>query len=127
MDRDLWLYAVCRKAPTMKYVNRGAVLIKAKQPFQDWANGLDSEGPQFDVSKQDGMVYLIKDELSPNQLDAHLRKIYKDIFEHELFAWHTVEDDWPKNRSYSKFKDWFDIQYTSEVADLNENDLCSEE
>jgi hypothetical protein len=57
LDRDLWLYAVCRKAPTMKYVNRSAVLIKAKQPFQDWANELDSDGPQFDVSKQDGMVY----------------------------------------------------------------------
>ena len=111
----------------MKYVNRSAILIKAKQPYQDWANALEADGPRFDISKQDGVVYLIKDELVPTELDTHLRKIYKDIFEHELLSWHLLEDDWPKNRSYSKFKEWFDIQYTSEVADLIKNVLCSEE
>jgi len=108
----------------MKFVNRSAVFIKAKQPFQDWANNLDSDGPRFDASEQEGVVYLIQEELPPDRLDAHLRKIYKGIFEHELFAWHTVTDDWPKNRPYSKFKEWFDIQYTSEVVDLDRNVLC---
>lgn len=98
-------------------INRSAVLIRPKQPYIDWASTLDDSEvvPEIDGEKT---IYLIPEYDSPEQGWIILRKYYEDIFENELLGWHTYEPEWPQDRSYKMFKEWFDIEFHSTIEDL---------
>ena len=111
----------------MNYINRSAIYVKAKMPYQTWANGLDDQGPLFDINNQDGSVYLALDELAPDKVEDYIKKVYQEIFEHELLSWHTHTADWPSDRTYSVFNEWFEVKYASGVIDICELPLYREE
>ena len=46
------------------------------------------------------------------------RKYWREIFDHELYAWSTDEREWPKHRTYGMFREWFNIQFSSLCYDL---------
>ena len=47
-----------------------------------------------------------------------LKKVYRRIFEEELYAWMTDESVWPEKRDYPTFRAWFDVAFHSLVFDL---------
>jgi hypothetical protein len=49
------------------------------------------------------------------------------IFENELAGWYTVEETWPKNRTFAMFQDWFDVSFISMVNDLAAEPLIVED
>ena len=52
-----------------------------------------------------------------------LRTVYAEIFERELNAWHTDEGDWPPNRTFAMFRNWFEVEMHSAVEDLCGHEL----
>ena len=36
----------------------------------------------------------------------------------ELAGWHQLEEDWPANRTYTMFREWFTVEWHSLVIDL---------
>lgn len=93
----------------MKTINRTALTIDPKQPYIDWANSFDDNGPIIDADKKLAVSILISDKYDEYNYEKILKKNYSDIFEEELDAWMSDPNDWPKNRSYKIFKEWFDV------------------
>lgn len=95
------------------YINRYAIVVKPKQPFMDWLTSL------HDISDLDEIgvdVYLVDDEIS--DMDKFLRKKFDKLFTLILQDWHTNKKEWPQKRNYKMFKQWFRVEISEMVYDL---------
>jgi len=63
-------------------LNRAALIVRPKQPFLDWAAGLDDSGlvPDVDGEKT---VYLIPEFESDEEGLRVLKRVYAEIFERD--------------------------------------------
>jgi hypothetical protein len=98
-------------------LNRGVVIVRPKQPYLDWAAGLDDSGVLPDVDGEQ-TVYLIPGFESDDEAWELLEECWAAIFENELFGWHTDESAWPAGRTFAMFKAWFTVELHSVVEDL---------
>ncbi len=109
-------------------INRGVLIIRAKGPFRDWLLSLpDPDDVTLEEINEDNAVYLVPEYEDDNERDIILKKMYKTIFEEQLEGWWTDEKDWPKNRSLTMFKKWFDVEFHSVVIDLVDDVLVSQD
>ena len=72
-------------------------------------------------------VYLIPSFEDDAEAEEILKQVYSEIFERELDAWHTDEADWPENRTFAIFKQWFEIELHSMVEDVCGYELIDDE
>ena len=110
-------------------MNRSALVVKAKQPFLDWLRSLPD--PVRDMSlddlNEDRTAYLVADWYDDTERDQLVRKGYGAIFKQELAGWWTVENDWPKKRTFKVFRQWFDVEFHSMLVDLVEGPIEDDE
>jgi hypothetical protein len=105
----------------MNILNRSAITITPKQPFVDWANALTPELPmQLDVLGE-SHTYLTNPDF--DNAEKHLKKYFKQVFEEELEAIWTDENDWPQKRDFQTFCLWFDFEISDWVQDLSNKSL----
>lgn len=97
------------------FVNRYAIIIKPRQPFLDWYSNLCPEDEVYNNTN----TYLISDAI--DDIDSWIKKQYEKIFAAELEAWTTIEKKWPKKRNYEMFKEWFYIDQSTLVYDLEKS------
>ncbi|ULA64637.1 MAG: hypothetical protein LZF86_160037 [Nitrospira sp.] len=107
-------------------LNRAALIVRPKQPFLDWAAGLDDSGlvPDIDGEKA---VYLIPEFESDEEGLRILRRIYAEIFERELDGWHTDPSAWPQKRDFKTFQQWFSIELHSVIEDVVDDLLVDDD
>lgn len=96
------------------YINRYAIIIKPLQPFLDWYSILHPFD-HFEKIKE-AKTYLINEE--NEDVEAWLKKKFDKIFMFELESHHTNKKEWPQNRNYKMFKEWFQIDISKLVFDL---------
>ena len=95
-------------------LNRSTVMLKPRQPFLDWAARLDDSGL---ASRDDERtIYLIPEYDDIVEAMEILARCYDIIFEMELEGWHLDETAWPEDRTFRKFRDWFEIEFHSVVC-----------
>ena len=113
----------------MKEVNRSLVVIKPKQPYVDWANSFmeEDQGQSIGSFHRDCNAYLIDEIEEDGDEERILKKVYRRIFEEELYAWMTDENVWPEKRDYPTFRAWFDVAFHNLVFDLGNNWLKAED
>jgi hypothetical protein len=100
-------------------LNRGLVIVRAKEPFREWLLSLpDSCDETIEEINEDSSVYLLPEFEDDKQRNTMLKKFFAMIFEDQLAAWSTQEDDWPPKRNLQMFKKWFDVEFHSTVDDL---------
>lgn len=104
----------------MRRVKRTAVWVKPRQPYIDWANGLDEDGVKLGTEYMpEGTIYLIDDLAGDgSDLEFLLEPYFDIIFEEELNAWHRRAEDWPQERDFALFQAWFEFEIHSLVLDL---------
>ena len=107
-------------------LNRGAVIIRPGQAYIDWAAGLDDSGIVPEVGGEH-TVYLIPEYDDDLHAMEILSQGYEGIFEMELAGWHLDESRWPKNRTFSMFREWFVIEFHSVVEDLCDYPVIDDE
>ena len=107
-------------------INRGVLIVRPKQPFLDWAAGLDDSGVLPNVTGEQ-TVYLIPEFEMPDEAQSILKKVYLEVFENELWGWHTDESAWPKKRDLKTFREWFAIELHSVVEDLCDYEIIKED
>lgn len=107
-------------------INRAVLIVRPKQPFLDWAGGLDDSGLLPDVEGEQ-TVYLIPQFDSPDDADFIVEQVYLEVFENELHGWHTVESAWPKIRDLKTFREWFTIEIHSVVEDLCDYEIVDDD
>lgn len=109
----------------MKVYNRSAITIGYKKPFIDWNNQLT---PDFLIDENilgESKTYLTKEDFEdPNQL---VKKYFKVIFELELEGIWTDEADWPQQRDFKTFMEWFSYEVSDWVVDLDTKPLISDD
>ncbi len=106
-------------------INRSAVIVRPKQPYMDWASQLDDSGMMPDPNEAP-TIYLIPEHDDDSAARVILEQIYESIFDAELHAWHTCTSDWPANRTFAMFRDWFDITFVTAIADLCEGPILND-
>lgn len=95
------------------YINRSAIIIKPRQPFLDWCSKLYPDDlDEMNVTN----TYLISEDIE--DIDSWLKKKYDKLFTAELESWHTNKKEWPQKRNYKMFKEWFQIDKSTMVYDL---------
>ena len=104
----------------MDLVNRSVIIVRPKLPYIEWANSFDDDGPKLNSDEpfSEYTIYLVDDVVYQSDFEKVLKKYYKEIFEYELFSWHTEEDDWPQQRDMQSFRKWFSVESHSEIIDL---------
>jgi hypothetical protein len=107
-------------------LNRGALIVRPAGPFIKWASGLDDSGvlPENDGEKT---VYLVPVFEDSAEAERVLRRVFSEVFERELFGWHTDEAAWPQRRTLAMFKKWFNIELHSVVEDLCSYEVSDDE
>ena len=107
-------------------LNRSVLIVRPKQPYLDWAPGLDDSGllPDADGEKT---IYLLPDFENDEEGWEYVKEFHAEVFERELDGWHTDESAWPPNRDFTMFQEWFDIEIHSAVEDLVEAKLIDDE
>lgn len=66
-------------------------------------------------------TYLVPD--FKDNADVVIKKNYKEIFETELFQVWTDENDWPPKITLKLFHEWFSVEISGWVYDLDTKDL----
>jgi hypothetical protein len=112
----------------MGLLYRTPIFITRQQPFIDWANGADEEGPALtlDLSER-RMVYLVASPEGDTELAALLDDSWVDIFEEELFSWIVDESTWPAGRTREMFDAWFASEVGDAVVDLDPEEPLTED
>lgn len=107
-------------------LKRGVLIVRPKQPYLDWADGLDNSGlvPAVDGEKT---IYLIPSFENDDEAWKIVKELCTEVFERELEAWHTDESAWPRNRDFATFKKWFDIELHSVVEDLSGDEVVDDD
>ncbi len=104
------------------YINRTAIVVKPLQAFFDWLNELCPEDAINEVSEVN--VYLIDDNIE--YIEKWLKINFDGIFKMELEGWHTDKKKWPKKRSYKMFRQWFSVDISTMVYDMEKNPVYKE-
>ena len=113
-------------------LNRGAVLLRYKEPAVRWINDVDPV-PDNHVTLEDvneeRTVYLISDDDADTKdtLERWLKKNYAELFESELEGWYTDPDLWPKKRTLKMFKEWFTVECHTVLLDTVGDELYDDE
>lgn len=111
-------------------VNRGAVILRYKDPFVKWIKEADpvKDSPEISLASanEDRTVYLITDGDAEN-IDRWIRGNHGVLFESELEGWYTDESLWPKKRDLKTFKEWFEVECYSVVLDTVGGQLFDDE
>ena len=112
----------------MDLINRSAVIVKAKQPYIDWANHFDDGGPTLTLedARTNASVFLVDDIEDEADSTRCLKKFYGRIFRYELQEWVTDPKTWPQARDLKTFLDWFDVEIVMMVIDASRQELDRE-
>jgi hypothetical protein len=104
----------------MRAINRCVAIVKAKQPFLEWAKRLPDPmaGITLAALNDDSHAYLLPEyEMVDDQVQI-LAEFYDEIFVQELAGWHTDERAFPKKRTLAMFQEWFEVEFHSMVLDM---------
>lgn len=98
-------------------VNRNALMIKPRQPFLDWLRKIHfpQEPPQL---QDEPNVYLLPEYETEKGAETYIKENFDRIFGSELWGWDIDEKNWPANRTYKMFKEWFDAKMQPMIYDM---------
>ncbi len=95
------------------YINRCAIILKPLQPFLDWGfNWYPDDIDEMSETK----TFLIDEEF--DNIEAWVKKNFDKLFIHVLEGWNDNKKDWPQKRNYKMFIQWFQIDLSPLVYDL---------
>jgi hypothetical protein len=104
----------------MSLLYRAAITVTRKQPYVDWANSFDDDGPLLtpELAGDRRSIYLVPESDQEPDVEALVGEFWQHIFEEELAAWMDREEDWPTPLTREMFDAWFDVEVTDTVFDL---------
>lgn len=113
----------------MKLVNRAVAVLRARQPYVDWANRFVRGGLPLSVSDfaDAGSAFLIPAFDRDEEIQAFIDRHAPAMFEHELGMWADDPATWPPTRDAATFRAWFHVEVHDVVMDLGPDDLTAAE
>ena len=112
----------------MSTVNRSLLIVRAKKPFLDWLQSLpDPANVTLSEANEDNTVYLLPEFEYAYEQEKILGHFFDLIFIEQLMGWWQDDRDWPPDRSFEVFTEWFDVEFHSLVLDLVDEPLMRED
>ena len=110
-------------------VNRSAITVVPAQPFLDWLRSADPTADTISLAdlQREATTYLVPEILDDQHAERVLRKHCEAIFINELSGWYMDTSTWPKKRSLSVFKSWFEASVQSVVLDVADGPILRDE
>ena len=109
-------------------INRVCVTIIARQHYIDWLESLPERAPgekfSLDLVNSDNTAYLVPAFEDNSKVLEYVGALAPTIFEEQLESWYTDETNWPKNRDWKTFLEWFDIRIHTMAFDFCDEPLC---
>jgi hypothetical protein len=104
----------------MSFLYRTGLTVTRKQPYIDWANGLDDDGPDLtqELAANRRTIYLVPESDVEPDVASLLEEFWQRIFEEELAAWMVDDKSWPMPLARETFDAWFDVEVTDSIFDL---------
>jgi hypothetical protein len=107
------------------FLNRTLALVRARPRFFEWLRSLpDDEGEPLSDPRPTG--YLIPEADSEEEAWAWLEAEWATLFEMELEGWVIDPALWPEGRSWTLFREWFEVELVDLVWDLVDAPLSSQ-
>lgn len=103
----------------LSMVDWSILIIRRKQPYIDWANSFEDDGPKYDGAETGPSAYLIPYFESIDNVKGFVAANFGAIFEEELASWMEVPETWP-DFTLDNFGNWFSVEYIDMVYDLTE-------
>ena len=103
----------------MFIVDRSAAIIRPKQAFLTWLNGLPGNDIVLSLAeiRTDCTVLMVPEAAEPEDAIAYIDEIADKIFDMELASWISDESLWPEKRGLKLFWEWFDVEVHLGVMD----------
>ena len=105
-------------------VERSVVVLKPKQVFLDWINSkiMVSEDNLLDLAsiRVDCNSYLIPEVAEIEDGINYVDGVFEDLFQLELASWTEDKSLWPEELSLIMFWEWFDVEISPTLIDLEE-------
>lgn len=101
------------------YINRTALLVKAREPFMAWLKRTDDRISP-DEEMLESTIYLMEAKETPKEIEAWIKNNFDRIFIKELEDWDIDESFWPQNMTFTLFREWFDVSFHSMIYDLED-------
>lgn len=108
------------------FLNRTSFAIVPKKPFLDWIKNTFLPGKLPPGLLEENSMYLVDPLDDKKNVEKWLRKNFDDVFVNELNEWSEDQSDWPANRTYKMFCDWFEVKICSMIYDLGTSPLIKE-
>ena len=105
------------------YINRQAIVVKPKKAFFDWAESTDDLFMSYEENEVN--TYLVAEGI--DNLEAWIKKNYKKLFEYELGNEFTEKKLWPKKRDYKMFQQWFSVDISTLIYDLENSPVYKDD
>lgn len=102
------------------YINRTALMVKAREPFIGWLKEID-DSISLDEEMLEATIYLLAIKENDKETENWIKENFNRIFIKELEEWYLDESIWPQNRTYTMFREWFDVSFYSMVYDLEDS------
>jgi hypothetical protein len=117
---------IVRRHKMKEITNRSALIVLPKDPYIEWAKLYNEElNEDLENRLKEKHVYLIDWTHDEDIIDV-LEPYYLKIFEYELLSWNGYKSEWPQNRSWELFREWFEINLCDELIDLETEKIMSE-
>ena len=83
----------------------------------------------LEAANEERTVYLISDEDADtgSTLEQWIRRNYRQLFESELEGWYTDPTPWPEDRSFYRFREWFDVECHTVLVDTVGDVICDDD
>lgn len=101
------------------YINRTALMVKAREPFISWLKQID-DSISLDEDMLEPTIYLLAVKENEKETETWIKDNFNRIFIKELEEWYLDESTWPQNRTYTMFREWFEVSLHSMVYDLED-------
>ena len=102
----------------MSYVtNHSAFVLIPEAPMLAWVQEVNDEDLTMDILFDESEVYLVPSFETDDELDKALEKFWPRMFDIELTAWSRDKNNWPKNRSFEMFQQWFKLTPFNGIVD----------
>ena len=103
----------------MKAINRSVFVVRVREPYVSWASSIDDVATEHARRLHDYVsVYLAPEDPTGRHETPPLEDFFTKIFDHQLESWCADDSLWPEDRSYSIFREWFEVTGQSMVWDI---------
>ena len=101
-------------------INRAALIVRPKQPYIDWANNVDDDGPKaiLDDLREQPSIYLVESIDFLEDFDLLIDETWEWIFKEQLNGWMRDPKLWPHGLTREIFLEWFDCELSTMIWDM---------